>query len=92
MPQPDHGENLTAGHTITARADWERDDTYGVDERARHGFTEDWGPRLKNFDANDDGSVCLFALAKHFLPVDFLAAMAAKMQQVGLRQARTGRR
>jgi hypothetical protein len=38
LPPPDHGDDLGADNT--ARGGWERDDEYGVDERAKHGFTE----------------------------------------------------
>ena len=55
---------------------------YGVDERCKHGFTDQYGPRLNNFVSWETAS--LFSIALHFLPVTYLAAMAAAMQAKGL--------
>ena len=78
IPAPDHGDDVGAGNV--AQGTWTRDDTYGVDERAKHGFMEYAGPRLHDFKASDDGSVDLFLLGQHFLPINFLTEMAKQMQ------------
>jgi hypothetical protein len=61
------------GAAATANVDvseWSRDDDYGVDERCKHGFTDQYGPRLNNFISWETAS--LFSIALHFLPVAFL--------------------
>ena len=57
---------------------WRRDDSYGFDERARHNFTDQSGPRVNNLSSWENASI--FAVAEHFLPVTYLQLMAAGMQ------------
>ena len=73
--------------------DWTRDDTAPVDQRAKAGFTDQPGPKLRN--ASDFAvwtAASLFALGKLFLPVVFLVAMAAEMTAVGNDKAKNGLR
>eukprot|EP00965_Chrysotila_dentata_P115703 3823728-Pleurochrysis_carterae.AAC.2 len=61
--------------------DWKRDDEWGIDERARHGFTGQDGPRLNNMPNWETAS--LFALGCLFLPMHFISLMAVRMTEVG---------
>lgn len=64
-----------------ARNEWVRDDDYGVDERAKHGYADKGGPKLNDLDAAEAASI--FKMAMHFLPKDFLDEMANLMEQKG---------
>ena len=65
---------------------WVRDDTYGFDERARHGFNSKNGPSVDNFSGGFENGA-LFDCGKHFLPMNFLTEMAAEMTLAGRMKA-----
>ncbi|KAL1510428.1 hypothetical protein AB1Y20_006736 [Prymnesium parvum] len=73
------GGRQVAGYT--ALTQWCRDDDYGMDERAKHGFNDQSGPRLNGMSDWENAS--LFALAKHFLPMNYIGEMANLMEQRG---------
>mmetsp|Transcript_10338 Transcript_10338/g.23050 ORF Transcript_10338/g.23050 Transcript_10338/m.23050 type:complete len:103 (+) Transcript_10338:484-792(+) len=52
-----------------------------MDERAKHGFNDQSGPRLNGMSDWENAS--LFALAKHFLPMNYIGEMANLMEQRG---------
>lgn len=80
--QEDHDSSRPkAPNDVAALDEWVRDDEYGVDERAKHGFTDASGPRLSGL--TDWESASLFSLAMHFLPTDYMEAMAHEMQEKG---------
>ena len=85
LPDPDHNEDA-----VDAADAWTRDDHYGVDERAKHGFTDQQGPRINNLSDWEQASI--FQVALHFLPTVFLTAMAAKMQANGNKKHSDGDR
>ena len=85
--QPDHALRDPAG---VANGEWTRDDTYSLDERARHGFTTFQGPTMKNMD--DWRTAPLLEYAKHFLPLTYLETMAAEMQHIGQQKYNEGQR
>lgn len=71
----------TAAVGFQALSGWARDDTYGFDERARHNFTDQSGPRITSMASWEHAS--LFALAESFLPVKYLEEMAAEIEAKG---------
>jgi hypothetical protein len=82
---PDHREGGEGVGGFQAVSEWARDDECGTDERAKHGFTDQNGPRLTLAGWE---TASLFALALHFLPMVFIAAMAAAMQARGRAKAK----
>ena len=86
IPQEDHEANAEQDDT----GNWTRDDDYSVDERAKHGFTDQNGPRVNNLSDWENAS--LYQVALHFLPTTFLALMAAKMQANGIAKHDNGDR
>lgn len=88
--EADHEGANGVGNDVRPRSDWVRDDSYGIDERARHGFTDRSGPRLNGL--NDWEKASLFSLGCHFLPMSFLEVMAAEMQQQGAEKYAAGQR
>ena len=84
----EHGEGLgPPGAASTGQ--WVQDDTYGVDERARHGFTSKPAPVL---ELRDWEHASLFRLGTHFLPMGFLDEMAAAMTRTAEQKFRDGSR
>ncbi|KAL1530775.1 hypothetical protein AB1Y20_001673 [Prymnesium parvum] len=77
---PEH-EGGRAQIETTAEGEWRRDDHYGVDERARHGFTSQNGPQINGL--SDWESASLFTFAKHFLPMNFINELARSMEEAG---------
>lgn len=87
--KPEHDGPQLGGNEPRAAGDWTRDDHHSVDERARHGFTDRNGPRISGLSNWESAS--LFTLGKHFLPMEFLTALAAEMTQAGLEKANEDR-
>lgn len=85
--RPDHDggrENIL----LAQASEWRRDDEYGVDERARHGYTSQHGPTINGLSNWERAS--LFVLSKHFLPMKFLEDMAKEMSEIAKSKADQG--
>ena len=79
------------GAGLVAGAQWQRDDTYAVDERAKHGFNTKHPPAIVNMRGGFENAA-LFDCALHFFPMNYLEAMAAEMTAVGRAKADEGLR
>lgn len=73
-----------------ALGDWSRDDKYGLDERSKHGYMDQSGPRISGLTDWEKSS--LFALGTHFLPMDYLTEMARQMEAKGVEKFEGGDR
>mmetsp|Transcript_1537 Transcript_1537/g.3897 ORF Transcript_1537/g.3897 Transcript_1537/m.3897 type:complete len:103 (-) Transcript_1537:77-385(-) len=60
-------EGGRAAAECSETSDWVRDDNYGVDERARQGFTDQSGPRISGLSDWENSSLFSFALHQSFL-------------------------
>ena len=65
---------------------WIRDDSYSFDERAKNGFHSKHPPSVVNMAGGfEHGS--LFECSKHFLPMNYMEALAAEMTVQGRKKA-----
>jgi len=77
-------ERVGGAHVPATMEGWVRDDGFPFDQRAKAGFDDDNGPKLRNFpDFQDAG---LFQFALHFLPVGFMSELADTMTAAAKRK------
>eukprot|EP00965_Chrysotila_dentata_P262003 6214437-Pleurochrysis_carterae.AAC.2 len=87
-PQAGEAEHDNGQADGVAGADWKRDDTYGIDERVKHGATAKTGAALAHL--LDWQKASLFTLGCHFLPLKLLQEMAAFMEARGKKKYKKG--
>lgn len=90
LGEPDHefGTRTSGFSDVRPVGDWRRDDNYAIDERARQGFTTQFGPTISGLSDWEHAS--LFSIGCHFLPMVYLQEMAALMQEKGAQKYAAG--
>jgi hypothetical protein len=68
--------------------EWQRDDHVNISQRAKDGVDHEYAATLNGF-AGNIRSASLFDLGRHFLPVEFLTAMAELMEKNGMARAKS---
>ena len=90
VPRAGRPQHAMASEDLGGTGEWIQDNHFASDERAKNGYTEHSPPSVSNFTDGDWRGASLLQWAKHLLPMNYLALMAAEMTAVGRQKASDG--